>query len=144
MQSNAMQSNAMPSYVTPSNAMPSNVTPSNVKQSNAMQSNATQSSRCTQNSCTTNGMPDHIKEVYAESAQNLNSDQKAAFKQLLIDFQDTFSRSSHDLGRTHLVEYQINLLARYQTHQTSTLSFTLSKTSGGGKRNKIDGRERLN
>ena len=47
--------------------------------------------------------------MYAESAQNLNSDQKAVFKQLLIDFQDTFSRSSHDLGRTHLVEYEINL-----------------------------------
>ena len=38
----------------------------------------------------------------------LNSDQKAAIKQLLIDFQYTFSRSSHDLGRTHLVEYDIN------------------------------------
>ena len=121
---NATQSNAMPSNTTQSNAMPSNTTQSNATQSNTTQSNATQSnvtqsnvtqpnvtqsSSRTPNSCTTNDVPDHIKEMYAESAQNLNSDQKAEFKQLLIDFQDTFSRSSHDLGRTHLVEYEINL-----------------------------------
>ena len=91
------------------NATQSNVTQSNVTQSNAMQPNVTQSSSVTTNSCTTNDVPDHIKEMYVESAQNLNADQKTAFKQLLIDFQDTFSRSSHDLGRTHLVEYEINL-----------------------------------
>ena len=102
---NATQSNAMPSNTTQSNATQSNAMPSNTMQSNATQSNVTQSSSRTPNSCTTNDVPDHIKDMYAESAQNLNSD----FKQLLIDFQDTFSRSSHDLGRTHLVEYEINL-----------------------------------
>ena len=113
-QSNVTQSNATQPNVTQSNAMQSNVTQSNitqsnVKQSNATQPNLTQSSSHTPNSCNTNDVTDHIKKIYAKSAQNLNSDQKAAFKQLLIDFQDTFSRSSHNLGRTHLVEYEINL-----------------------------------
>ena len=73
--------------------MQSNATQPNVTQSNATSPNVMQSSSCAPNSCTTNDVPDHIKEMYAESAQNLNSDQKATFKQLLIDFQETFSRS---------------------------------------------------
>ena len=62
-QLNVTQSNAMPSDAMQSNAMPSDTT-----QANVTPSNASQSSRCTQNSCTTNEIPDHVKEMYAESA----------------------------------------------------------------------------
>ena len=72
--------------------------------------NATQSSDSDQISCSTGEVPDHLKNLYSESCQNLNPEQQAKLKQLLIDSQNTFSRSSHDLGRTSLVEYKIDLM----------------------------------
>ena len=49
-------------------------------------------------------------KTYSESCQNLNPEQQTKFKQLLTDSQNTFSQSSHDLGRTSLVEYKIDLM----------------------------------
>ena len=72
--------------------------------------NATKSSDSDQNSYSTGEVPDHLKNLYFESCQNLNHKQEAKLKQLLIDSQNTFSRSSHDLGRTSLVEYKIDLM----------------------------------
>ena len=64
----------------------------------------------TQNPCTDTEIPDHLKDLYLRSSQNLSPEDKSSFKQLLIKYQDTFSRSSHDLGRTTLVEYHINII----------------------------------
>ena len=71
--------------------------------------NATQSSDSDQISCSTGEVPDHLKYLYSESCQNLNPEQQTKLKQLLIASQNTFSRSSHDLGRTSLVEYKTDL-----------------------------------
>ena len=62
------------------------------------------------NPCTNTEIPDHLKDLYLRSSQNLSLEDKISFKQLLIKYQDTFSRSSHDLGRTRLVEHDINLV----------------------------------
>ena len=62
------------------------------------------------NPCTNTEIPDHLKDLYLRSSQNLSPEDKISFKQLLIKYQDTFSRSSHDLGRTTLVEHHINLV----------------------------------
>ena len=68
--------------------------------------NATQSSDSDLIPCSTGEVPDHLKNLYSESCQNLNSEQQTKLKQLLIDSQNIFSRSSHDLGKTSLVEYK--------------------------------------
>ena len=57
-----------------------------------------------------NEIPEYLEELYAKSTQNLDFNQKEEFKQLLLKCQSTFSSSSHDLGRTNLVEYEINLV----------------------------------
>ena len=62
------------------------------------------------NTCTDTEIPDHLKALYEKSSQNLSPEEKESFKQLLIKYQDTFSSSSHDLGRTTLVEHHINLM----------------------------------
>ena len=71
--------------------------------------NATRSSDSDQIPCSTGEVPDHLKDLYSESCQNLNSEQQTKLKQLLIDSQNNFSRSSHDLGRTSLVKCKTDL-----------------------------------
>ena len=63
-----------------------------------------------QTTCSKTDIPDHLTDLYSKSCQNLKSDQQKIFKQLLIDNQNTFSKSSHDLGRTDLVQHTIDLV----------------------------------
>ena len=72
--------------------------------------NAIQSCVSDQIPCSTGEVPDHLKNLYSESCQNFNPEQQTKLKQLLIAAQNTFSQSSHDLCRTSLVEYKIDLV----------------------------------
>ena len=51
-----------------------------------------------------------MKELYLKSSQNLTSEQQARLKQLLVNHQNQFSKNSHDLGRTTLLEHHINII----------------------------------
>ena len=64
----------------------------------------------THTTCSKTDIRDHLTDFYSKSCQNLTSDQQQIFKQLLIDNQNTFSKSSHDLGRTDLVQHTIYLV----------------------------------
>ena len=72
--------------------------------------NATQTVPNEQHSSPANEIPEYLEELFAKSTQNFDFNQKEEFKQLLLKCQSTFSSSSHDLGRTNLVEYEINLV----------------------------------
>ena len=72
---------------------------------------ATQSNNFDQIPCSSEEVPDHLKNLYSENCQNPNPEQQTKLKQLLIASQNTFSLSSHDLGRTSLVEYKIDLVS---------------------------------
>ena len=52
--------------------------------------------------------PDHLTDLYERSTANLNESQKIMTKELLIEFQDVFSKGPHDLGRTNVVQHTIN------------------------------------
>ncbi|MEW8544975.1 MAG: reverse transcriptase domain-containing protein [Candidatus Thiodiazotropha sp.] len=52
----------------------------------------------------------HIDELLLQSSSNLNEFQKESLRSLLYDYKDQFSKSSHDLGCTNLVEHTINTL----------------------------------
>ena len=55
-------------------------------------------------------IPDHLKELYSTSCQELDDEQQIKLRDLLIKYQDMFSASSHDLGRTSLVKHKVDLL----------------------------------
>lgn len=55
-------------------------------------------------------LPKHLEELYMKSSKKLNFEQKSCLKNLLIDHQNQFSKDSHDLGRTTLLEHHINIL----------------------------------
>ncbi|MEW8548083.1 MAG: reverse transcriptase family protein [Candidatus Thiodiazotropha sp.] len=52
----------------------------------------------------------HIDELLLKSASNLNEPQKEKLKSLLYEYRDQFSKFSHDLGCSDLVEHTIQTL----------------------------------
>ena len=49
----------------------------------------------------------HIDEFIRQSSSNLNESQIGRLRSLLYEYKDQFSKSSHDLGCTNLVEHTI-------------------------------------
>ena len=49
----------------------------------------------------------HIDELLQQSSSNLNESQKECLRSLLYEYKDQFSKSSHGLGCTNLVEHTI-------------------------------------
>ena len=72
--------------------------------------NATQSQESTSEPYNNQGIPEHLKELYANSSTLLNNDEQSRLEQLLIEYQDQFSKDSHDLGRCTLLEHHINIV----------------------------------
>ncbi|MCG7874761.1 MAG: retropepsin-like aspartic protease, partial [Candidatus Thiodiazotropha endolucinida] len=56
------------------------------------------------------GSCSHIDELLIESSSNLSESQKESLKSLLYEYRDQFSKSSHDLGCTNLVEHTIKTI----------------------------------
>ena len=55
-------------------------------------------------------IPDHLKELHSTNCQEFDVKQQIKLWDLLIKHQGVFSASSHDLGRTSLVEHKVDLL----------------------------------
>ena len=55
-----------------------------------------------------NEVPEHLKDLYERSCFELDEEQKAQVKALLIKHQNVFSRSSYDLGCSDLAEHKID------------------------------------
>ncbi|CAC5404130.1 unnamed protein product [Mytilus coruscus] len=53
-------------------------------------------------------LPEHIRPVFKTSIKELNKQQQIEFKNLLIKHEDSFSKSTADIGRTDLVDHTIN------------------------------------
>ena len=53
-------------------------------------------------------LPGHLKDLYDNSAENLNLEQKNKLYELLCDNSDLFAKSSSDLGKTSVVEHTFN------------------------------------
>ena len=49
----------------------------------------------------------HIDDLITQSSSNLDESQKEKLRSLLYQYKDQFSKSSHDLGSTNLVEHTI-------------------------------------
>lgn len=54
------------------------------------------------------GLPEHLNDLYLRSATGLTNDQQHQLHNLLLEFQDIFSRGPHDLGRTGVTKHKIN------------------------------------
>lgn len=54
-------------------------------------------------------LPDHLSELYERSIEFLNSHQKQVVKNLLIKFQNVFSKGIDDMGRTSLALHSIDV-----------------------------------
>ena len=52
-------------------------------------------------------VPDHLSDLYARATTNLTRAEKERVADLLVRFQDTFSRDEWDLGLTNLTEHAI-------------------------------------
>lgn len=52
----------------------------------------------------------HVDELLLQSSSNLTESQKQSLKSLLYEYKDQFSKSSHDLGCTSLVEHTIKTI----------------------------------
>ena len=53
-------------------------------------------------------MPEHLKVVWEANESTLNAEQKRCFFEMLIKHQDVFAKSKFDLGRTNIVQHEIN------------------------------------
>ena len=52
--------------------------------------------------------PEHIKTIFDNNINELAENQKVSFKNLSLKFQDSFSKSSTDIGRTEMIEHTID------------------------------------
>ena len=53
-------------------------------------------------------IPDHLKELYERSSKELTNNEKGMLGNLLVDYEDIFSKGSHDIGRTNWVKHDID------------------------------------
>lgn len=53
-------------------------------------------------------LPEHLKELYMSSKTDLNEEQQCKFFNLLIKYQNVFSKNRSDLGKTDLVQHKID------------------------------------
>ena len=53
-------------------------------------------------------LPTHLTALYEKSIESLDKFQKEEVKRLLTEYADVFSRDSTDLGKTDVVQHQIN------------------------------------
>ena len=53
-------------------------------------------------------IPTHMHDLYERSTTHKTEEEKAAIRALLIRFQHMFSKDDNDLGRTHLIEHEID------------------------------------
>ena len=54
------------------------------------------------------GLPQHLKDLYLRSANGLTNNQQHHLCNLLLEFQDIFSRGLHDLGWTGVMKHKNN------------------------------------
>ena len=53
-------------------------------------------------------VPEHLQDIWKQSAQHLNKDERVKLSNLLCTHSDVFSKSKEDLGRTDVVRHQID------------------------------------
>lgn len=53
-------------------------------------------------------LPDYLKDLLERSSNNLTAESSANLARLLCKYQSVFAKSSDDLGKTNLVQHQIN------------------------------------
>ena len=53
-------------------------------------------------------LPTHLKEMYEKGCVHLSAKQKEEVKELLVEFQDVFSKNNYDLGKTHLLQHEVD------------------------------------
>ena len=53
-------------------------------------------------------LPEHMQAVFDNNSNELTESQKIQFKNLLFKYQESFSQSSTDIGRTELIEHTID------------------------------------
>lgn len=54
-------------------------------------------------------VPEHLDELYERSKKNLTKEQGNQLKELLVEFQDVFSKNKNDLRRTGLIKHKIDV-----------------------------------
>ncbi|CAB4003291.1 Hypothetical predicted protein [Paramuricea clavata] len=54
-------------------------------------------------------VPAHLVDLYERSKSNLSEEQSKQLKNLLVEYQDVFSRNKNDLGRTGLTKHKIDV-----------------------------------
>jgi hypothetical protein len=52
-------------------------------------------------------LPSHLTDLYQRSTKFRNAEEKVEIKELLLEFQDIFSKDENDVGRTTLIEHKI-------------------------------------
>ena len=53
-------------------------------------------------------LPDHLKDMFERSSTELETNEKDAFAELLLKYQNIFSKTPEDLGKTDRVQHRIN------------------------------------
>ena len=53
-------------------------------------------------------LPLHLTDLFERSSAHLNDTQQGELHQVLLEYQDVFSKDNYDLGRTHLIEHTID------------------------------------
>ena len=53
------------------------------------------------------GLPEHLTDLYDRAVENVPEEDRAQIRELLVKYQDVFSRDDKDLGRTSLVKHHI-------------------------------------
>ena len=55
-----------------------------------------------------NILSEHVQTVFDKNNKELSEDEKLQFKNILDKYQNSFSKSATDIGRSELIEHTIN------------------------------------
>ena len=58
--------------------------------------------------CSSPELPPHIQDLYTRSVANLHENERVSLKNLLVQYQDIFSRNDKDIGHTDIIQHTID------------------------------------
>lgn len=78
-------------------------------------------------------VPDHLKDLFQSSCENLNEDERTKLADVLNDYQSAFANNRMDLGKTDVVEHLIDTgVHRPIKHRLRRTPVTRGGGGGGG------------
>ena len=81
----------------------------NMNQNENVHCNLIKSDQPIKSDTKTEELPEYLKELYEESSEGLDNNQKSQLRKLLLKHQSIFAKNKHDLGYSEIVQHKIDV-----------------------------------